>query len=194
LRMALHLHGRPHVRDRAVRTDKERTPLRGQAENLASAVRVDDPLVGIGDERKLQVEGVDEASLDLGLVGADADDGRAQRVELRLPSLEVLRLVRSTRRVRTREEPDHRVAAEMVGQVEGIAGRGERVDVRGGLADLGQLCWVHMCLRLSWVDLYVPHTGARRRAETGRPRDAPKRGEPTASDVTPLGRVLVDRS
>jgi hypothetical protein len=177
LRVAFDLHGRPHVRDLAVRADKERAPLRGNSENLPGAVRVDDPLVGIGDERELEVERVDEAFLDLGLVGADADDGRAQRVELRLPSLEVLRLMRSTGCVRTREEPDDRVATEMLGQVEGLAGRGARIDRRRRLADLGQLGWVHECLRLVGLSCMY------RIRESGRPGGtfAPKMARTAAS-------------
>jgi hypothetical protein len=105
------LHRRPHSHDLAVRPDQEGTPLRRQPNDLASAVRVDNLLVGIGDERELETVRLDELPLPRALVGADSDDLCVQRIELRLPSLEVLRLVRSTGRVRARKEPDDGVPA-----------------------------------------------------------------------------------
>jgi hypothetical protein len=142
--VALHLNGRPYARDPPIGTYHERAALRSQADNLARSVRIDDVLVGIGDERELETERLDEALLYLTFVGADTDDLGVERVELRLPSLEVLRLVRSTRCVRPREEPDDHKAAEVIGKIEEVTSRCRRLDGRCGLADFGLLVDVHV--------------------------------------------------
>ena len=126
--MSLDAHTGPHPGDSPIGCDQKRLSFGRHSQNLSGTIRVDDALTGVRDHRERELEFVDEPALGVRLVSTDSDNRGSEQIELRLPILEVLGLVRSTGRVCTRVEIHRHPAPLEGGETELLAGRGLSFD------------------------------------------------------------------
>lgn len=139
----------PRARDSAIRTDEERLALRRYSQDLLRPIRRDDALLRIGDHREGQTEFVDEPLLHFGLVRTHAHHEGAEGFQSILVLLEILRFVRSTRRVGSRIEVDNDPLAALVAQVERFAPGGGGDNRRSAVTFSGHLFVRHALLPLA---------------------------------------------